>query len=228
MQPLELSSFQHPYQNGRGSVVSEKVGRKRRKQAQSGRSGRGRGSDNSPGMAALCGLSAPMNAAKKNVPSGCLGGGKRSGREHSFRRGALKHYESALRTVLCNGLRCSTANTAAQAHVAEDDTARGPLAAQPQTAAPHPDRRFDVMTRGRSPVRQCRSPGSVQGVASNCRLYRDFAESMTYRPHESRGTFDWRIMTPAVAVPRRFQQRLLNFHLGFAHSGAEVAPRENR
>jgi hypothetical protein len=38
------------------------------------RAGR-RGSDNSPGMAAFCGLSGPMNAVKKNVPTGCLGGG---------------------------------------------------------------------------------------------------------------------------------------------------------
>jgi hypothetical protein len=35
-----------------------------------------RGSDNSPGMAAFCGLSAPMNAVKKNVPTWRLGGGR--------------------------------------------------------------------------------------------------------------------------------------------------------
>jgi hypothetical protein len=39
-QPVELSSFQHPYQNGRGSVASEKVSRERRKMARSGPSSR--------------------------------------------------------------------------------------------------------------------------------------------------------------------------------------------
>ncbi|MCD6072354.1 MAG: hypothetical protein K0S42_2870, partial [Microvirga sp.] len=34
-----------------------------------------RGSDNLPGMAAFCGLSAPMNAVKKNIPDGQTGGG---------------------------------------------------------------------------------------------------------------------------------------------------------
>ena len=34
------------------------------------------GSDNSPGMAAFCGLSAPMNAVKKNFPTRRLGGGR--------------------------------------------------------------------------------------------------------------------------------------------------------
>jgi hypothetical protein len=40
-----------------------------------------------------------------------------------------------------------------QADVAEDDADRGALAAQPETAAPYPDWRFDVMTRGGGPVR---------------------------------------------------------------------------
>jgi hypothetical protein len=36
LQPVELFGFQHPYQNGRGSVASEKVGRERRKTARNG------------------------------------------------------------------------------------------------------------------------------------------------------------------------------------------------
>jgi hypothetical protein len=42
---------------------------------------------------------------------------------------------------------------AAQTDVAEDDTDRGALAAQPEASAPYPDWRLDVMTRGGSPVR---------------------------------------------------------------------------
>ena len=40
LQLIELSSFQHPYQNGRGSVVSEKAGRERPKTARNGLPGR--------------------------------------------------------------------------------------------------------------------------------------------------------------------------------------------
>jgi hypothetical protein len=74
MQHLELTSFQHPYQNGRGSVASEKVTRERRKTARSGPSTGPHGSDNLPGMAAVCGILAADQERKENVPTGRLGG----------------------------------------------------------------------------------------------------------------------------------------------------------
>ena len=69
--------------------------------------------------------------------------------------------------------RPSPAQPAAPADLSEDDAARGPLVAQPELRHPCPDWRFAVMTRGRSPVRECRTPGSVRGAASNGRPYRD-------------------------------------------------------
>ncbi len=42
---------------------------------------------------------------------------------------------------------------------------------RPKLRHPYPDGRLDVMTRGRSPVRSFRSPGSVRGAASNRRPY---------------------------------------------------------
>jgi hypothetical protein len=50
-------------------------------------------------MAAFCGIPTADQERKKNVPTGRLGGGKLTGREHSFRWGALKHYESSLPNV---------------------------------------------------------------------------------------------------------------------------------
>jgi hypothetical protein len=58
------------------------------------------GSDNSPGMATLCGFLTADQEQEKNVPNGQTGGGKLTRRKHSFRWGALKHYESSLPNVL--------------------------------------------------------------------------------------------------------------------------------
>ena len=97
------------------------------------------GSDNLPGMAAVCGIPTADQQRKKNVPPGHVGGGKLTRSKHSFRWGALKHCESALRTVLCHWLRCSSAKTAAPADVADDYADRGALAAQPEAYIGIPD-----------------------------------------------------------------------------------------
>ena len=77
MQPVELSSFQHPYQNGRGSVASEKVSRARRKTARSGPSSWSSWFGQLPGWAAVCGIPTADQERKKNVPNGRVGGGSR-------------------------------------------------------------------------------------------------------------------------------------------------------
>jgi RNA-directed DNA polymerase len=54
---------------------------------------------------------------------------------------------------------------------------RYPLATQwlpePHSMHPYPAQRLCVTTRGRSPVRSCRTPGSVRGVPGNRHPYRD-------------------------------------------------------
>ena len=86
LQPIELSSFQHPYQNGRGSVASEKVGRERRKQGPKWALG--------PGavVRTICqewpqsaGFRPRISGRKKNVPTGRLGGGRGAVVEPSLR-----------------------------------------------------------------------------------------------------------------------------------------------
>jgi hypothetical protein len=112
------------------------------------------GSDNLPGMAAFCGIPTANQEQKKNVPNGRLGGGKLTGREHSFRWGALKHYESSLPNVPSHWLRCLRLRS--QRHrltwrkmmrIAER------WLPSPKLRHLYPAWRFDVMTRGGSPVR---------------------------------------------------------------------------
>ena len=74
--PLNYRASQHPYQNGRGSVASEKVGRERRKTARNGPRGRGAWFGQLARKAAFCGFPAADRARKKNVPTGETGGGR--------------------------------------------------------------------------------------------------------------------------------------------------------
>jgi RNA-directed DNA polymerase len=46
----------------------------------------------------------------------------------------------------------------------------------PRICHPYPAQRLCVTTRGRSPVRECRTPGSVRGASGNWRPYRDLPE----------------------------------------------------
>jgi hypothetical protein len=64
------------------------------------------GSDKWPEKPTFCGFSTTDQERKENVLNGRTGGGKLTGREHSFRWGALKHYESSLPNVLSHWLRC--------------------------------------------------------------------------------------------------------------------------
>jgi hypothetical protein len=57
---------------------------------------------------------------------------------------------AALLRALAPATLPAATQPAAQADVAEDDADRGALAAQPEAAAPNPNSRFDVMTRGRA------------------------------------------------------------------------------
>jgi hypothetical protein len=49
-----------------------------------------RGSEESPQKPALCAIPAGDKRRKKNVPNGKIGGGKRTGRKHSFRWASLR------------------------------------------------------------------------------------------------------------------------------------------
>jgi RNA-directed DNA polymerase len=44
---------------------------------------------------------------------------------------------------------------------------------EPHIMHPYPVQRLCVTTRGKSPVRECRTPGSVRGVPGNWHPYRD-------------------------------------------------------
>jgi hypothetical protein len=44
---------------------------------------------------------------------------------------------------------------------------------RPKILHPWPEQRFDARTQGKSPVRQCRTPGSVRGAPGNRSPYRD-------------------------------------------------------
>ena len=59
-----------------------------------------RGSDKGPEKPTFCGFPTADQERKRNVPTGETGGGKLTRREHSFRWGALKHYESHDRLTL--------------------------------------------------------------------------------------------------------------------------------
>ena len=53
------------------------------------------------------------------------------------------------------------------------DALAEPWLPQPPILHPYPAHRLCVTTRGRSPVRECRTPGSVRGVLGNRHPYRD-------------------------------------------------------
>ena len=53
------------------------------------------------------------------------------------------------------------------------DALAEPWLPQPHILHPYPAQRLCVTTRGRSPVRSCRTPGSVRGASGNRRPYRD-------------------------------------------------------
>ena len=76
LQPVELSSFQHPYQNGRGSVASEKVGRERRKTSLNGPSSRSSWFGQFARNGRILRAFGPDERGEKNVPTGCLGGAR--------------------------------------------------------------------------------------------------------------------------------------------------------
>jgi len=53
------------------------------------------------------------------------------------------------------------------------DALAEPWLPQPHILHPYPAQRLCVTTRGKSPVRSCRTPGSVRGASGNRRPYRD-------------------------------------------------------
>ena len=54
---------------------------------------------------------------------------------------------------------------------------------RPRILHPWPEQRFDARTQGRSPVRWCRTPGSVRGAPGNRSPYRDpFSDSASRTP----------------------------------------------
>jgi hypothetical protein len=117
------------------------------------------GSDNLPGMAAVCGLPTADQELKKNVPTGRLGGGKLTRRKHSFRNLTTRHGAAA---------------------AGELKKQRGPYASITYPCGPRRDRRAAARNRGRlaNPRPRLRHPGSGRSPRAS-RAHRRSAERAT-------------------------------------------------